>query len=95
MLPNVLQGKCELVVHDDRALLALQGPSAVKVLAESSAGIGPFTLLRLVDQDEMQSASAWQHVYAGRCCSHLWTWTFPASISATSTSWTSMVSPAT
>jgi aminomethyltransferase len=25
-------GKCELVVHDDRALLALQGPSAVKVL---------------------------------------------------------------
>ena len=29
-----LQGKCELVVHDDRALLALQGPSAVKVLAD-------------------------------------------------------------
>lgn len=25
------QGECELVVHDDRALLALQGPSAVKV----------------------------------------------------------------
>lgn len=35
MLQHVLQGKCELVVHDDRALLALQGPSAEKVLAES------------------------------------------------------------
>jgi glycine cleavage system aminomethyltransferase T len=30
---NVQQGQCELVIHDDRALLALQGPSAVKVIA--------------------------------------------------------------
>jgi hypothetical protein len=37
----VLQGKCELVVHDDRALLALQGPSAVKVFAESSVALVP------------------------------------------------------
>jgi glycine cleavage system aminomethyltransferase T len=94
MIPLVLQGKCELVVHDDRALLALQGPSAVKVFVRSLAAFVPTHCFVSFTNIACRCLSMAQHDFC-RCFSHLWTWTCLASISATSTSWTSMASPAT